>query len=43
MMIFFAVLFVGFIIILAFYLNSLLDKREERKAGKSVRDRRGAL
>lgn len=36
-------LFVGLLIIVAFYLNSLLDKREEKKAGQSRSNRRDPL
>jgi hypothetical protein len=33
-MMIFSFFFVGAIIALAFYLNSILDKREEKKGGK---------
>ena len=39
-MIVLVVLFVCFIILLAFYLNSLLDKREEKRLSRSIKDNR---
>ncbi len=41
-MILLAFLFVGFIILLAFYLDARLDKREEKRAAGDTRNRRNA-
>ena len=35
-------LFVALIIFLAFYLNTLLDRREEKRLGKEAEKRRGS-
>ena len=42
-MLFLAFLFVGFIILVAFYLDSFLDKREARRAADAARKRRAPM
>ena len=42
-MLFLVVLFVGLIIFLAFYINSALDKREERRLKRELEDPREPL
>jgi hypothetical protein len=40
-MLFLSVLFILFIIALAFYLNARLDRREEKRLGRDVKGRGG--
>lgn len=42
-MLFLVVLFVGLVIFLAFYINSVLDKRQERRLRRESEDPRKPL
>ena len=42
-MLFLAVIFVALIVLLAFYLNALLDRREEKKLREEAERRKNSL